>query len=177
MGRLALQAVLPLFLPSRPPTTSHQPPCPSPPCPPGAPGPPPSDSPHRLLACRTSASTSPPPASPTAYSPAAPLPPHLPRHSSELGEVLAPEEVHLPNGMDWDEGKGLIYFVDSGSESIVAYQTDAQVGGWCGGPGAQVGGVWGGGCAGGRGVGGRGGGGCCALSCPPCTLPVPPVSM
>lgn len=59
---------------------------------------------------------------------------------------MAPEEVLLPNGMDWDEGRGVVYFVDSGVESIVAYQTDAQVSArrtrTPADPGALAAGVW-----------------------------------
>jgi hypothetical protein len=43
-------------------------------------------------------------------------------------EVMRPEEVHLPNGMAWDEAKQVVYYVDSGAESIVEYQADEQVG-------------------------------------------------
>lgn len=46
--------------------------------------------------------------------------------SSQLQEVMAPKEVHLPNGMAWDQAKGVVYYVDSGAESIVEYQTDEQ---------------------------------------------------
>lgn len=46
--------------------------------------------------------------------------------SSEFGEVLSPEEVYLPNGMAWDEAKGVVYFADSGTETVVEYQADAQ---------------------------------------------------
>ena len=46
----------------------------------------------------------------------------------ELMEVMRPEEVHLPNGMAWDEAKQVVYYVDSGAESIVEYQADEQVG-------------------------------------------------
>lgn len=44
--------------------------------------------------------------------------------SSQLQEVLSPEEVYLPNGMAWDETKGVVYFADSGTETIVQYQAD-----------------------------------------------------
>lgn len=47
---------------------------------------------------------------------------------SELKEVMAPPEVQLPNGMAWREGSPLVYFVDSGEESITEYATDEQVG-------------------------------------------------
>ena len=45
---------------------------------------------------------------------------------------MAPAEVQLPNGMAWREGSALVYFVDSGEESITEYATDEQVGppGW-----------------------------------------------
>ncbi|EFN53462.1 hypothetical protein CHLNCDRAFT_136730 [Chlorella variabilis] len=46
--------------------------------------------------------------------------------SSQLVEVLRPEEVHLPNGMAWDEAKGVVFYVDSGAETIVECQTDGQ---------------------------------------------------
>lgn len=49
-------------------------------------------------------------------------------HCSELKEVMAPAEVQLPNGMAWREGSALVYFVDSGEESITEYATDEQVG-------------------------------------------------
>ncbi len=67
------------------------------------------------------------------------LPAYLPA-CSELREVLRPEEVHLPNGMAWDAARGLLYYVDSGSETITAYQTDEQVGGLQ--TDEQVGGGW-----------------------------------
>lgn len=62
--------------------------------------------------------------------PPGPLPPPAPSCCSELREVLAPAEVHLPNGMAWDEARGLIFYADSGAETIVEYQTDAQVWRW-----------------------------------------------
>ena len=40
---------------------------------------------------------------------------------------MAPPEVQLPNGMAWREGSALVYFVDSGEESITEYATDEQV--------------------------------------------------
>ncbi|GAB4813394.1 hypothetical protein N2152v2_000440 [Parachlorella kessleri] len=46
--------------------------------------------------------------------------------SSELVEVMGPSEVHLPNGIAWDEGKGIIYYIDSGAETVVAYKADGQ---------------------------------------------------
>ncbi|PRW33693.1 SMP-30 gluconolaconase LRE domain [Chlorella sorokiniana] len=46
--------------------------------------------------------------------------------SRELQEVMAPPEVQLPNGMAWREGSPVVYFVDSGEESITEYATDAQ---------------------------------------------------
>lgn len=44
--------------------------------------------------------------------------------SSQLQEVMAPEEVQLPNGMAWDEAKRVVFYVDSGAETIVEYKTD-----------------------------------------------------
>ena len=41
---------------------------------------------------------------------------------------MAPAEVQLPNGMAWREGSSVVYFVDSGEESISEYATDEQVG-------------------------------------------------
>ena len=46
---------------------------------------------------------------------------------------MRPEEVHLPNGMAWDVARGVVYYVDSGAETITEYQADAQVGGCAGG--------------------------------------------
>lgn len=40
---------------------------------------------------------------------------------------MSPPEVQLPNGMAWREGSALVYFVDSGEESITEYATDDQV--------------------------------------------------
>lgn len=69
----------------------------------------------------------------------APLCPLPGRRRSELREVLAPAEVHLPNGMAWDEARGLLFFADSGTETIVEYRTDAQVWHRWGGLGRKVG--------------------------------------
>lgn len=52
-----------------------------------------------------------------------------PAPCSQMQEVLSPEEVYLPNGMAWDEAKGVVYFADSGTETIVQYQADDKVGG------------------------------------------------
>jgi sugar lactone lactonase YvrE len=46
--------------------------------------------------------------------------------SDVLSELLSPEQVWLPNGMDWDQTKGVMYYVDSGEESITEYKTDAD---------------------------------------------------
>lgn len=46
--------------------------------------------------------------------------------SAQLAEAMTPEEVLLPNGLDWDQKKGVVYLIDSGAESVVAYETDAQ---------------------------------------------------
>lgn len=40
---------------------------------------------------------------------------------------MSPEEVYLPNGMAWDEAKGVVYFADSGEETVVEYQADDKV--------------------------------------------------
>lgn len=47
--------------------------------------------------------------------------------ANDLREVLAPSEVWLPNGLVWTEDGKVCYFVDSGEESITAYETDALV--------------------------------------------------
>lgn len=46
--------------------------------------------------------------------------------SDTLLEVMKPEEVNLPNGMTWDQRRGVVYFIDSGAESVVAYTADAR---------------------------------------------------
>ena len=47
--------------------------------------------------------------------------------SAALEEVLHPKEVGLPNGMCWDLRRGLLFFVDSFSETITEYQADERV--------------------------------------------------
>ena len=46
--------------------------------------------------------------------------------AGELDEVLSPEEVWLPNGLDWSADGRTCFFVDSGHETVTAYEADGR---------------------------------------------------